>query len=85
MSSFTLLHFVDSWGSTCQSHDLGLDASLTWSCRPNVTVFLADSEVLILNPCHGTCTWSQARGRRGCGRAAAGARASHMISDWLQA
>ena len=27
---------------TCQSYDLGLAASLTWSCRPGVTVFLSE-------------------------------------------
>ena len=66
----------------CQSYDLGLAASLTWSCRPGVTVFLV--EVLFLKPCRCTCTGSQVRipaQRRRQRRA----RASHLISDWLQA
>ena len=47
---------------TCQSNDLGLVASLTWSCPPCVTVFLV--KVIFLKPCRGTsrCTSSQARG-----------------------
>ena len=39
----------------------------TWSCRPGVTVFLA--EVINLKPCSSTCTCSQARGH--CGGASA--------------
>ena len=69
--------------STLQSYDLRVVASLTWSCCPGVTVFLA--EVINLKPCRGKCTGSQARFRRRGGRAAAAARDSHMISDWLQA
>ena len=51
-------HWQARGRGTCQSYDLGLAASLTWSCRPGVTVFLA--EVINLKPSCGT---GKARGR----------------------
>ena len=35
------VHWQQPRGSTCQSYDLGLAASLSWSYRPGVTIFLA--------------------------------------------
>ena len=61
------LHVPVTWPQT-----QWLAASLTWSCRPGVIVFLVD--VINSKPCR--CT-GQARGRRGCG-----CSASHTISDW---
>ena len=54
---------------TSQSNDLGLAASLTWSCYPGVTVFLV--KVIVLKP----CDWQPRAWRRRPCRA----RASHML------
>ena len=79
VSRYTSLQIRGS--GTSPATILWLAASLTWSCRPGVTVFLV--EFINLKPCRGT---GQARGRSG------GGFAGHMPviwsrtgSHWLQA